>query len=768
MNSFYTYKLDVSQEYRNVLVCYVSSYGFDFDKFSAVIKKSFDGSPFSQEIVVLSASYNRKEIKEKLVTDINSIKTLKRKINNYQIMNVHLGFVGSNGSIECIDNVGGEDDVSFSLELNYLSIIEFGLIDIVSRRKLVMEASSNFHYIKPSGKHSDRFIKASNVLEVGSEISFLAINLLKMTGGTVRNIYTDTAGIFPLAYELLTIIQRFKGDSIHGFVDSFGGYEGLESYEFSGDSQSLVLISASTSDDLLNELRSKSGLSGAVIVSLFTSSECASEKNSLISFVKYYEKYKNIIFKPIKSTKGHKCDLCIYEKSIPLSLSNKNFAFEAPKSYQYLPVASDSSKTFRTMIANYQDSGAFKCLYDGLDGGKPNNSEFFIDISKLVLKNKKYKEKLENSVIRNFPLYADVIIHAKDNGASDIAKFIQSQVKDFKREVQVYSMDNIDKASPKNGIVVVAGSIQTGKSLLDISRKLRTHSKLPITYIIGFAKFNDPVSYLKLKNDLIHNNGNPKLGRHQFVVVDEIMLPLNEYRMNSWERELEVLKILSAIPINSKKSHDAISRRNDELRSANTSMNEGLGMSLFLPSLNNKPMILGKTFAFWNEPQTRVSFSHQATVYYTMSNILQGLRYSKNKEDVSPLGNGYVVNQLNPLLFDRFNEGIIQASVLRTAKSSELDFSADDSNSSIVGTLIENMILEPNKPTSEALPEFLLALCTRKLQIKEDHIKNIQELNLNENEFPMAWILLAYTKLCLFGELIKDSSGKPIEASVPF
>ena len=750
MNSFYVYKADVNSQYRNVLVCYVASLGFDFNKFSEVVKHAVKNSPFSKELIIISATYNQNEIEEKLINNEKALKKLKSNINNYQILNVYCGLIELNGNVVYNCQKDPLDESNFKLKKHFEKVTQIGFINIIESRNLVMESSANYHFVKPSGKHTDRFIKASNVMENGAEISFLAINLLKFIKNKIDKIYIDTAGIYPIAYELLSIMRRFNNDKCCGFIDSFRSYQGIDEYHFSGSEHSLVLISATTSDGLANKLQQKVGLNQAKIISLFSSNPDARIESTLVAFRPYFERTKNPLFGEFKSYTGHNCTLCIYEKSIPLSLSNSQFVFEAPKTELYLPLGTDSDDKLKKLISNYKDAQVFKCLFDGLDGTTSPAPEYFIDVSRLVKNNKAFQEKIDNLVIRNFPLSADLIVHANDQGAEDIAKYIQLRVKCLGKKVAITSISKIGISPPENGIVVVAGSIQSGKYLLDISRILRDYNELPITYIIGFAEYNDPASYSKLKKDLKFNNGNPKLDKHQFLAVDQIMLPINEHRINSWDRELELLKKLMALPLAPCKSLEIIEERETFLRQASDIKNKGLGKCLFLPRTDDNKMILGPTFAFWSDSDNKESFSHQATVFYTISTVLQGLRYGKTNKNSKPLGDGYVVKQLDPLLFDRFNEGIIQASVLRSAKPRELDYSADDASSSIIGSLILKMLKEPGENTSEALPEFLLALCTEKLQIKKDHIREFLDISIDKADYPLIWILFEFTKYFLF------------------
>lgn len=751
MNSFFLYKSDVISQHPNIIVCYVASFGFDFDTFSDVIKHAVNDSPFSKELVIVSADYNKQEINDKLLKNNDAINQLKININNYQVLNIHTGLINADGRLNFDKHTDALSNTNFNLEQHYTKLTEDGFLNIILNRNLVMESSANYHFVKPSGKHTNKFIKASNVMENGAEISFLAINLLPLIKNKIDKIFTDTAGIFPIAYELLTIKRRFnRADECKGFIDSFGGYQGLNEYNFSGSENSLVLISASTSDDLSVELSKKVGLKKSTIISLFSSNLDADNESTLVSFNHYFEQTNNPTFINFKSHKGHSCELCIYEKSIPLSLSNSQFVFEAPKMEQYLPIHTDSDIKLKNLISNYKGEGVFKCLFDGLDGTTTPAPEYFIDVSKLVANNSAFQEKIQNVVIRSFPLSADLIVHANDQGAEDVAQKIKDEVQALGKSIDLTSISEISSKSPQKGIVVVAGSIQSGKSLLDISRILRGYNELPITYIVGFAKYNDPKSYLKLKNDLKFNNGSPKLGRHEFLAIDEIMLPINEHRINAWDRELDLLKKLKALPLNPCKSLELIQERDYLLRQATQSQSEGLGGNLFFAKADSTHMVLGPTFAFWSDKDNQAPFHHQATVYYTISSILQSLRYKRLGKTTIPLGEGYVVKQLNPLLFDRFNEGIIQASVLRTAKPRELDYSADDASSSIVGSLIIKMLSEPHADTSEGLPEFLLALCTEKLQIKKDHIGEFLNISIDKTDYPLIWILFEYTKQFLF------------------
>jgi len=64
------------------------------------------------------------------------------------------------------------------------------------------------------------------------------------------------------------------------------------------------------------------------------------------------------------------------------------------------------------------------------------------------------------------------------------------------------------------------------------------------------------------------------------------------------------------------------------------------------------------------------------------------------------------------------------------------------------------MLKYPDIKESEGLPEFLLALCTKKLQVKKDHLLGLREHEVQSALHPYVWMLAEYAKEVLFeGEI---------------
>ncbi|HIP47963.1 MAG TPA: hypothetical protein EYG92_03240 [Lutibacter sp.] len=675
---------------------------------------------------------------------------MKDRINSLQELNFHACFIKRNGEFE-LSVFNNDREKLTNTEMSKL--IEFGLYNIITSRHLIIEAHSNIHFIKPSGKHTSKFIDVKNLLESSVEITFMATCLLKLLPEKINKIYVDTSGIYSLAYELGNIIRAFDRSSEIFSIDSFGSYGGIDEYDFSSDANTLVLISASTSNNMFEKLKKNLSLEQASVVSVIMTQVSDNKQKVLIKFQKYKDKFCKDYFQHFESYNENECPMCLEEHSIPIALNKSRFVFDAPRSETYLPLAIDSDKNLRTLIHRYKDLDTFRCLFDGIDGTKKPTPEYFIDVSKIIGQ-EKFQELVKNNLHRYFPLNTDCMIHCNDEGAKELAELIQKNVSELGLEINLYDSEINLKKEPKKGIVVIAGSLESGKALLNISRALRKFNELPITYIVGFAKYNSESELKKLQMDLKFSEG--PCGHHQVHVIEKILLPINEHKKHSWDKELEILNILAAKYEDNDKLKETIEKRNKQLRQASSIENKGLGEDLFLPSPLGDSLILGKTFAFWDKGDNDEEFYHQSTVYFTVSSVLQQLRTKAKKDGAIPLKTGYIIRQLDPLLFDRFNEGIIQASVLRTAKSRELDYSADDANSKVIGSLIERMLKFPETKEAEGLSEILLALCTKKLQIKKDYLLGLDDNNLGKEKHTMTWMLVEYAK-----ELIlKDTSGK--------
>ena len=120
----------------------------------------------------------------------------------------------------------------------------------------LVESTSDHHIVFPSKKHCSKFIRTGNVLINQSEVFFIAVQLLKHT--TNRNIiFCDTSSINVLPYAVFEIRRRFKIEFDCPIVYSFESYDGIEKRESNFPPESLILISSSTSGNIIERILKK-------------------------------------------------------------------------------------------------------------------------------------------------------------------------------------------------------------------------------------------------------------------------------------------------------------------------------------------------------------------------------------------------------------------------------------------------------------------------------------------------------------------------------
>ncbi len=68
----------------------------------------------------------------------------------------------------------------------------------------------------------------------------------------------------------------------------------------------------------------------------------------------------------------------------------------------------------------------------------------------------------------------------------------------------------------------------------------------------------------------------------------------------------------------------------------------------------------------------------------------------------------------------------------------------------------------PEAEESRGLPEILLALCTKKLQVKKDHLTGFNIHKVDKNNHPMTWILVEYVNQLLLSQTNEPEQTIPL------
>jgi len=102
---------------------------------------------------------------------------------------------------------------------------------------------------------------------------------------------------------------------------------------------------------------------------------------------------------------------------------------------------------------------------------------------------------------------------------------------------------------------------------------------------------------------------------------------------------------------------------------------------------------------------------------------------------------------LSPECFHLFNDGVIQASILRGAERAELDYRVDELASSAMRDLLRHTFRNLDNNSGEAALEFLLAIADHRLRLSERHTREaLEALAVDEAHPPALRLLSGFAK----------------------
>ncbi len=162
--------------------------------------------------------------------------------------------------------------------------------------------------------------------------------------------------------------------------------------------------------------------------------------------------------------------------------------------------------------------------------------------------------------------------------------------------------------------------------------------------------------------------------------------------------------------------------------------------------MNGKPLELRSDFALLSGALQTPKAS-QADLFATICTLLTALRGHKDGSK-RLANNAYERSVLAPSNFSRFNDGVLQASILRACASKDLAYGACDELTSqqMLGVLMDALPNVSRPEKSEALVEFLLALLTHRMTLldKDLRVFVVQVVGSTEDTWPVAWLLARF------------------------
>jgi len=604
----------------------------------------------------------------------------------------------------------------------------FVLQEIFEKNNGLMEPSKGFHYEKPSGKHVEKFIRVSNLLEKGDATSLIAFWLLPHAWNkNITEIVVDTTGILPIAITLTYEISSRNGfrNGLMPLIWSHQSYGGLENLNIAQPQSTLILISASSSGGLREKLLAKGAISDH-IVTLFYVGPIVGEDTILLCDLTKNEKTNPYGIPILHNHDKPNCPLCS-TRSLPVNLVGDQFSFEPPSITEIDVLFSDLPESDRQEIDLLASTGFFK-VHKSMGY---RNFEIYLDVSAMFPADlesvhehsrdhlNSLRKLWDRNVNRGLVANLKKIISASYEFSDNLAESALGSLKHHIPNAPVEIINVRDLASAKKiqdaASLVVVACLDDSHELMGINRDLRSiHPNGNACYVSPVIRSSSKIDKERLRSNLTF--GQNKANTFSLFKVLEIDLPECSVD-NSWSTERVALNDLVDWAVrNGKEIPSCIEDRVSYLERITSS---GMSDNLFWESPTGEPLAVRSDFTLISTYGGKRKVS-QADVFVAISSVLHHLRKGSNGKRL--VYKPYERSVISPSIFQRFNDGTIQAAILRASRNQELCYSNCDDR--ISEAMKQNLLLQVMKHKSgdgEALLEFLLALLTKRLSLKKDH-----------------------------------------------
>jgi hypothetical protein len=761
MNNFYIYRFIHKKENKNgenydfsTTVIFCPGESINNTNLQTEIKLFYEKHHHTDEIIIIGGENIKDLLIENFITNqSDTFKYLHKVDKAFLASNLFLFAFNAEGSLISLNGKSISDNLK-------KKILNEGSQNIFITRGGFVESKGAHHFVFPSGKHCNKFLRTGNILLHSSEIYFIGFTLLKSYNVDKHNqIYCDTSSINTIAFALIDLKRRLIGNPSYKSIpiESFSSYSGLQSSKKINYPKALILISASTSGNILNKIKKNNRL--------------AKKENMIILFYlgdeeAYIENDNNILCNLSKCEHNNPTGIdnymtydsnnCIHcnSGSYAVNVIGDVFLLEKPKINPITLTVKDVPKDLSKFVKEFKsieftNNNVFKVSYKENEREINKKYEIYFDFLEVIkdVENVKYKDfssKLDNYINQYVPSNTKYLIHLNDEGSKILAERILSKIKDnynTKFLPIIISQDELDKINPKDigSVVVVSSCISNGKNLLYLSRSLRPIDGLRIIYFIGLTRTKNEQHLNFLKSNL--KQGRYGIDTYTFINVYNFYM-VNESIDTTWLKEIEFLrefKIFNEENDNIAEIFDFLNSRINFLEEGMNDEFRGLSNEIFYPNfIKNEVLNLRKNFAF-------LSFNDlsQADVYFTISSIINNLR---NSDDLNRClkQTEYVRNVIEPGNFNRFNDGIIQASILRIANKDELAYSLDYDLSKKMLDILSTMIMNNNTDQGEGLFEFIYALANQKMTLYKIHLIEICKLVKENIKHPLFQFLIDF------------------------
>lgn len=688
---------------------------------------------YPDAVVLVILPSDEEDVLNLCATDRSVLSSIERASNKTSIAVCILKANGELGDPSYIRNENRELD-SFLADADL--IYESGLGKLFTESKVLVKAPAGFVFLKLSGYRSTYFLRAEEAIYETERVHFLACSLLRVlyergkTCGDIEIIFIDTMAIASVAYVLRDIYVDLYNVPFKPRVVSFHSYDGMKKVGNPFPGRSLCLISASSSLKMHRDWLELTKCGSKEVVTLVTLKGADDEGNALHRLSQSHNDLQSANDGPFKDLR------IVGERFSPEEITPKEVL---------LKVGHHKLTKWAKTAPIYSAAELFTALERDEYRKKVRpihvHGERLVDLDCM-------REFAEIVVNQKLPVSVKKVIYQNDVASQKLGEYCVTLIeKAISRKVPLISSDNIEssKFEEQEGLLIVAAVIGRGTKLLSLSRELRELHKGPRQYLVGFHLADRLGDEARLKSNLEFT---PEKWVIELNTLEFLALGVTENSLSNAE-----LKVIGNIDA------DLLSKEMRE-RIGSLKENSKCKNGAFLPPVREgvERLVLRPTFALWN-PGYDEKIDHSGAVLATVAAVLQRAREldATAEEEARLSSDAFQQVNLSPENFARFNDGVLQAALLRCANAQELDFRSNEIASSRMKAILIGIFAASDREQGEAALEFALALVSRKLQLTPDDEQALikETSNLLNGDNVKAKLLKAL--VCLIG---KESEGK--------
>ncbi|WP_075350313.1 hypothetical protein [Algoriphagus marinus] len=598
--------------------------------------------------------------------------------------------------------------------------LQKGVVNLIKKNGVILQANENFHFVNPSKKHSTYFLRTGNLVKSSKEMFFIALCILdKLKGIDFKHIVCDSSSINQIATSLI-LLKKILGYKKAITIETFESYSGLSNFTFLPST--LVLISASNSGNLQKQIIGKTK---ELDLYFFTIIYNNKKDNNIFSLININPFFQDLLL--IKSIEQYnsqeECKLCD-KGSIPIEIRGEQFIQAETQLNIVIPR--------RPFVPSFlKNEFKFLIFCNSIEIHKRENlaspiRELFINFLSLN-KNETFKNRFNKTILNHIPFSIDLIIHLNDESSKLASLEIYQQLNKFNSDLRKpisenhFDFLNVEDQEKLKTILIVSFCIRSGNKLNNISKKLRAFSKSNLHYLNIIELFGSFEDLKIFKSNLEYRQGEHFCENKVSSILSFYLPNKNSNRFNSYNKSIWSLE--QKLYQNNEKNLPVYFRnRFERIKESRGLIDNEL---FFYNPLSKSALVLRENFALF-DLQKETSLS-QAELFFFFSSFFHSLRTSNSFKEVNEnllIQSDQIKSILDPETFSRFNDGIIHACILRCANPIELNYSDEKSSSKIQSILKAIFRDNSSEDEMESILEILFAIAIERLTFRPEHIQD--------------------------------------------